>query len=190
MFTNTTIFPIIIEPTYKPEMQSWTLSQYATSDVVENNWMTRQLANAPSGDLDESHLKIAMEVIRRKFLVGLMKQLEKSMTRFEQFFRWKFHVNPTNQEVCRARLTGGGSNSNSKNKKEKPKKGEPAWELLAAQNVYDIQLFEYIETLFDEQAAFVEGIDENFRNIDGTCCKCDPPTFPPEGFSCPMKVLN
>ena len=178
------------EPTYKPELQSWTLEQYATSDVVENNWMVRQLSNTLGGDLDDGHLKTAMEVIRRKFLVGIMKKLEASMTRFEKFFRWKYHVNPTNQEVCRERLTSGGSNSNSQNKKSKPKPGEPVWEMLAAQNVYDMQLYEYIETLFEEQEAFVTGMPDDFRKIDATCCKCDPPTFPPEGFNCPKKVLN
>lgn len=173
-----------------PELQSWTLEQYATSPVIENNWMTRQLANQLSGELNDSHLKIAMEVIRRKFMVGLMNQLPASMTRFEKFYRFKYHVNPTNQEACRERLTAGGSNSNSKNKKEKPKEGEPLWDLLAAQNLFDIQLYEYIETLFVEQEAFVADIPDDFRNIDATCCKCTPPTFPLEGFSCPKKVLN
>ena len=183
-------FVSLAEPSYMPELQSWTLEQYATSSVIENNWITRQLANQPSGDLDDRHLKIAMEVIRRKFMVGIMKKLKESMTRFEKFFRWKYHVNPTNQEACRERLTGGGSNSNEKNKKEKPKPGEPLWDLLAAQNLFDIQLYEYIETLFVEQEAFVTGMPDDFRNIDATCCKCDPPTFPPEGFACPKKVIN
>jgi hypothetical protein len=173
-----------------PELQSWTLEQYATSTVIENNWMTRFLSNQLSGDLDDSHLKIAMEVIRRKFMVGLMNQLPASMTRFEKFYRLKYHVNPTNQEACRERLTSGGANSNSKNKKEKPKNGEPLWDLIAAQNLFDIRLYEYIEALFVEQEAFVADIPDDFRNIDATCCKCDPPTFPLEGFACPKKVLN
>jgi hypothetical protein len=179
------------EPSYAPELQSWTIEQYAKSEKIENNWMTRQLANQLSGDLiTDVHLKIAKEVIRRKFLVGTMSKLQESMTRFEQFFQWKFHVNPPNQEACRKRLTGDGSNSNAKNKKELPKPGEPLWELLAASNLYDIQVYDYIEELFKEQAAFVQGIPENFREIDATCCKCDPPTYPPEGFDCPKQIPN
>jgi len=178
------------EPTYKPELQSWTLEQYAQSDVVENNWMTRLLSNTLAGDLSEEHLQTAMEVVRRKFLVGIMKKLEESMTRFEKFFRWKYHVNPTNQESCRNRLINGGSNTNKKNKKQKPKPGDPVWDMLLAQNVYDMQLYEYIETLFDEQDAFVAGYPDDFRLVDSTCCKCNPPTYPKEGFTCPKKVLN
>jgi len=178
------------EPSYAPELKSWTLEQYARSEKIENNWMTRQLANQPGGELTDYHLKIAMEVIRRKFLVGTMKKLEESMTRFEQFFQWKYHVNPPNQEACRKRLTGGGSNSNAANKKEKPKPGDPVWEAIADSNLFDIQVYEYIESLFEEQAAFVQGMPANFREIDATCCKCDPPTYPPEGFTCPKVIPN
>lgn len=125
------------------------MKQYAESDVVENNWMVRQLSNQLSGDLDDTHLQKALEVVRRKFMVGLMKQVERSMSRFERYYRWTYHVNPTNQEICRERMMSGGSNSNSKNKKEKPKPGDEVWDLLAAQNVYDLQLYEYVETLFE-----------------------------------------
>ena len=37
------------EPSYKPELQGWKMDQYATSDIVENNRMTRQLSNPSWG---------------------------------------------------------------------------------------------------------------------------------------------
>jgi len=86
-------------------LKEWSLEQYAQSDIVENNWMTRQLSGQLGGELTEANLQKAMEVVRRKFMVGLMTQIEPSMTRFEKFFRWKFKVNPPNQEACRAKLT-------------------------------------------------------------------------------------
>lgn len=130
-----------------------------------------------------------MEVVRTKFLVGLMTQIEPTMARFEKFFRWTYHVNPPNQEACRERLMSGGSNSNKANKKP-IEEGDEAWNLLALQNNFDLELYKYIEQLFVEQDAFVTGLPDNFRNVDGTCCKCDPPTFPPEGFTCPQAVKN
>ena len=177
------------EPSYKPELKDWTLEQYAQSDVVENNWMTRQLSNQLAGDLTEDNMNAAMEVVRSKILVGLMSQIESTMSRFEKFFRWTYHVNPTNQEICRAGLMNGGANSNKKNKKPL-KEGDPVWDMLAQQNNFDLQLYNYIETLFHEQEAFVAGLPENFRNVNATCCKCDPPTYPPEGFTCPQAVKN
>jgi hypothetical protein len=173
-----------------PVLQNWTLEEYATSNVIENNWITRQLTNELSGELNDTHLKAAMEVISRKFFVGIMTKLEESMTRFEKLFHWKFRVNPPYQEECRKGLIGRGSNSNRKNKKGKPIPGDPVWDLIAAQNTYDIQLYELIESLFLEQESWVSEIPDDFRNIDATCCRCDPPTFPPEGFSCPKQVQN
>ena len=85
---------------------------------------------------------------------------------------------------------GTGSNSNKKNKKPLPKEGGPARDLLAHQNNFDLPLYKYIEQLFVEQEAFVAGIPDDFRKIDATCCKCDPPTYPPEGFTCPEAVKN
>lgn len=179
------------EPTYDPELKGWTIAQYAQSSKIENNWLTRQLSNQYEGELTEENLKIAMEVIRRKFMVGLMTKIEETMERFERFFHWTYHVNPPNQEKCREQLMAGGSNRNSSGKKkEKPKEGSEDWELLAWQNQYDLQLYLYIEALFSEQEQFVADIPVGFRLVDATCCKCGPPTFPPEGFKCPEAVLN
>lgn len=177
------------EPTYDPELKNWSIEQYATSPRIENNWLTRQLSNQLGGELQDEHLQIAMEVIRRKFMVGLMTEIERTMTRLEQMFRWTYHVNPPNQEACREKLLSGGSNSNSKNKKAKPEPGSKEWELLEWQNLYDMQLYNYIEELFEQQEEYVSTIPQDIRNIDATCCKCDPPTFPPEGFECPLAIL-
>jgi hypothetical protein len=178
------------EPTFDPALKDWTIEEYAKSGKIENNWLTRQLSNQLSGDLEDVHVQKAMEVIRRKFLVGLMTEMEKTMTRLERYFRWTYHVNPKNQEICRDDLLNGGSNSNSKNKKEKPKEGDPAYDLLLAQNQYDMQVWGYIESLFEEQEQYVQDIPEDFRNVDATCCKCGPPTFPPEGFECPAAITE
>mmetsp|Transcript_17249 Transcript_17249/g.21078 ORF Transcript_17249/g.21078 Transcript_17249/m.21078 type:complete len:599 (+) Transcript_17249:157-1953(+) len=177
------------EPTYDPELKNWSIEEYATSDRIENNWLTRQLSNQLAGELTEDDLTLALEVVRRKFFVGLMGEIEATMGRCERFFRWTYHVNPTNQEKCREALLSGGSNSNSANKKAKPEPGSNEWDLLAWQNQFDLRLYEYIEQLFQEQQQFVDSIPDDFRNIDSTCCKCDPPTFPPEGFECPKAIL-
>lgn len=178
------------EPTYDPSLKEMTIEEYAKSPKIENNWLTRQLSNTPGGDLTDEHLNLAMEVVRRKVMVGLMSEIEATMERFERFFRWTYHVNPPNQENCRESLLGGGSNSNSKNKKNKPEPGSEAWELLSWQNNYDLQLYEYVESLFVEQEAFVADIEVGYRNKDATCCKCDPATFPPEGFTCPLAITS
>lgn len=164
------------EPTYNPKLTEMTIAEYARSAYIENNWVTRYLSNRTTGDLNEDNLRVAMDVIRRKFLVGLLTKKQESMERFEKFFRWKYKINPTNQESCRERLLSSGSNAN-KNKMEKPKPGSKDYELLAWQNQYDIALYRYIEILFDQQETFVTAIPDLFRLTGATCCKCEqPPT--------------
>jgi len=164
------------------EVQSMTLAQYAGSPRAENNFLTRQLSNQPYGELTEEHVKVALEVIRRKFLVGLGTYLKASVYRFERFFRWAYRVNPANQEKCRdAIFYKYGAVA-------MPAEGSPEWEILSFQNQYDLQLYGYIESLFKEQEQFVNAISGDIRITDATCCECNPPTFPPEGYTCPLAL--
>merc|ERR1712127_947286 len=159
------------EPTYNPDLAKMTIEEYAQSPLIENNWMVRQLTSSFEGDLTEDHLIVAKEIIRDKFMVGLLHEKEKTMDRFEKFFRWKYRVNPTNQEKCRVELLSSGSNSNAANKKAKPKPGDQAYELVAWQNKMDIALYEYIEELFLEQEQLVADVPDGFREMDASCAK-------------------
>ena len=179
------------EPSYRPDLKNWTLSQYAQSDIMENNWITRQLSNQPTGDLTEDHLTVAMNTVRSKILVGLTNKIGKSMDRFEKFFRWKYRFDPSAQEECRREMMIWGSNSNKNNQREIPIPGDEAYIFLAHQNNFDIRLYEYIESLFEEQEAFVTGHPIDYRKVGATCCECDPPTYMEEGmFKCPQSVKN
>jgi len=166
------------EPTFNPDLANMSLEEYAASPLIENNWMTRQLTSAFEGDLTDQHLEIAKEIVGKKFLVGLLHEKERTMDRVEKFFRWKYRVNPENQEKCRENLLSSGANSNSANKKEKPKPGDSGYDAVAWQNNYDIQLYEYIEQLFEEQEELVKSVPDGFRMMDASCSKCVPPTFP------------
>ena len=166
------------EPTYNPELAKMSIEEYAQSPMIENNWMVRQLTSSFEGDLTDEHLNVAKNIIKEKFMVGLLHEKQRTMDRFEKFFRWKYRVNPTNQEKCREQLLTSGSNSNASNKKVKPKPGEEAWDLVAWQNQYDIQLYEFIEQIFEEQEALVTHVPDGFRMMDASCAKCVPPTFP------------
>ena len=176
------------EATYHPELKDWTIEQYARSNRAEENWMTRQLANNPIDALTDDDFALAKEVLRRKFFVGLIDQMEESMDRFERFFRWSYRVNPHNQEKCReGLLIGGGANRNvNATKKAHLKEGTEGWNLLAEKNKYDLQLYDYVVELFDQQEDLLDvSHPKGFRRIKETCCKCYPPTYPPGGYECP-----
>eukprot|EP00985_Skeletonema_marinoi_P007698 scaffold3433_cov109-Skeletonema_marinoi.AAC.2 len=162
----------------QPALREWTLERYARSTYVENNFLTRQLSNQLQGPLDESHYRKAVEIIRDKFLVGLASQIDQSLDRYEKFFRWTYRIQPKSQEACRKRILLEESAAEKKMKRRMPKEGDPIWAWLLHHNAFDLRLYAYVERLFEEQAVFVKGARENFRNMDTTCCRCEPATFP------------
>lgn len=72
------------EPTFDPELKNWSIKEYAQSSRIENNWLTRQLSGQLGGELHDEDLQLAMEVVRSKFLVGLMTEIEATMSRCEK----------------------------------------------------------------------------------------------------------
>eukprot|EP00957_Ditylum_brightwellii_P151841 11562103-Ditylum_brightwellii.AAC.1 len=58
---TTTIAVADWDPSYRPDLQEWTMEQYATRDIVENNWMTKQLTNQLEDDLNDDHFMLVME---------------------------------------------------------------------------------------------------------------------------------
>ncbi|GFH48415.1 hypothetical protein CTEN210_04891 [Chaetoceros tenuissimus] len=163
-----------------PEVSIMTFEQYAASTKLENNYLTRKLANLQVGELGEEHMEIAMEVIRRKFLVGLTRNRADSLVRFEQFFQWTFRMNPEEQQSCISRIL-----ENIDTGVVLPVQGSTEYQLIEFQNQFDLQLYSYIESLFIQQEQFVSLIPKDIRSQGATCCECSPATIPPEGFQCP-----
>jgi hypothetical protein len=133
-----------------------TIEEYAQSPHMENNLLTRLLINRMEGPLNPEHLIQAKEILRRKFLIGLTSNLEESLERFKFYFGWQKASAlgaPSDEErsrihECEERLINSGDNTLSHPNIEK---GTHAWKLLVAQNIYDIQLYEYAQMLFQEQ---------------------------------------
>ena len=66
-----------------------TLTEYAESTHIENNWMVRYLANQMEGELGKDQLKAAKEILRRKNFIGLVDEFEESMEQFTNYFIWR-----------------------------------------------------------------------------------------------------
>jgi len=162
----------------QPALREWTIERYSRSTYVENNFLTRQLSKQLEGPLEESHYRKAVEIVRDKFLVGLTTKMDESLGRFEKYFRWTYRIHPESQESCRSRILSEDLAAEEKLKQRMPKEDDPNWAWLLHHNAFDLRLYAYIEKLFEEQAVFVKGAAENFRNIDTTCCRCEPATFP------------
>eukprot|EP00586_Coscinodiscus_wailesii_P008895 CAMPEP_0172522212 /NCGR_PEP_ID=MMETSP1066-20121228/293000_1 /TAXON_ID=671091 /ORGANISM="Coscinodiscus wailesii, Strain CCMP2513" /LENGTH=587 /DNA_ID=CAMNT_0013305195 /DNA_START=52 /DNA_END=1815 /DNA_ORIENTATION=+ len=151
------------EPTYNSDLKSMSLDDYAKSEYIEDNFVTRSLIHKSRGELNNSDVSMAMDIIRRKILVGLTEKLNESIDRFEKFFDWHFHDN-TVQEQCRNGLLKVGGNAN-KQKVKAPDRDSETYQHLAAKNQYDIQIYNYAKRLFKEQEDFVRDKPDDFRLI-------------------------
>ena len=135
------------------DLQGVTIEDYAKGKGIENNWMTRFLTGQMEGELSKEQLELAKVLLRRKFLVGFLDDIEESMFRFMKYNGWKFSDQDTeqlNQEECLKTLTQVGVNKNPV-KYEMPQRGSQAYALITWQTQYDMKLYEYAKELFDKQ---------------------------------------
>jgi hypothetical protein len=162
----------VTDPHYNAEISSMTLEQFANSPYMEHDLLTRYLSNQVEGPLSQVNLNQAMDILRRKVLVGLLDKRELSMARFEKFFNWKYRIQPEVQESCRKKYLGITTSLKSR-RDDKLLPGTLSYELLASYNKFDMQLYNYIEILFEEQADFTKSYPDGYRLVDASCCVCD-----------------
>jgi hypothetical protein len=135
-----------------PELTGLTFPQYMLSpgDHVENNYLTRTLSGRHEGILLIHHLDVAREFLRSKFVVGLASDLPTSAEMFIQTFGWlnmTDSVSIKNLDLCDNNVY------NSLSQKSPPvvAEGSEGYNLLIAENWFDLKLYEYVEHLFQMQ---------------------------------------
>jgi hypothetical protein len=113
------------------------------------SWLTRSLNGGLVGKISRKHTFLAKEVLRTKFLIGLLPQLDESMKRFEKYFGWD---NKSNNKNCVQDLVNGGMNRNLG--REFVEEWSKEYISLLRHNSFDMELFHYAEELFDEQGKY------------------------------------
>jgi len=169
---------------YDPDLQYISLEMFARSTRKDNNnYMVRLLSNTmdveDDNSITEEHLDIAKEVLRKKCIIGLLNHKQESITRLQQYFKWKMNPamsssSPFDQSsFCQEKLlTWGWSNKNAHPNIEET---SPAYELLQKKNALDIALYEYAKVLYEEQGEMIGTMvkeervrvrEEQMRNYD------------------------
>ena len=135
-----------------PAVAGMTLQQYVRSgeDRLENNHLTRYLSGRYHGDLREEHLDIAREFLRRKFVVGLARDLPTTAELFSRVFGWR---NVTDVRGSESVDQCSDSIFHELAAKTQPslEVGSEGWKMVMAQNWFDLKLYEYAEHLFHLQ---------------------------------------
>lgn len=129
------------------------IEDYAQGNGIENNWMTRFLTNRMTGELTKDDMEQAKQILKEKFLIGLLEDLDETVYRIMKYNEWKYDADETakmKQEDCIRDLTTVGSAINP-DPYEIPTRGTQAYALITWQTQFDTKLFEYAKQLFDEQ---------------------------------------
>lgn len=152
------------EPTYNERWQKMSLTEWASRERGENNWMVRKLVGKdPTAELGPQDLNVAKEIIRNKFIIGLMDRYQESIHRFNAFLGVD-ESSPRSQqcmeEFTEAKSSNKRGKKNDGNSYEHPeaKEGSPAWKSLAEIHSYDVELFKFIRKEYGQQAHLYEGM--------------------------------
>ena len=148
------------EPTYDPTLADMTLLDYANSNKVEENWITRFLVHEYSGRLSDDAVEKAKQIMRDKMVVGILGNFQESLKRFELYFDW-WEDNKTKGIAARMVQCQQNHGRTKQNKISHPLPDEedPAYQRLLQLNWADMQLYLYALKLFEEQAVLVQHKD-------------------------------
>jgi len=128
-----------------PAIAAMSLADFATYKLP-NNEMVRTLASkGPEEDLSEDDLFMAMEILRRKCVVGLTHRMAESMVRFHGYFGW-YSLMVDGVSQCQS-----ASLVSTVNPAPAPQAGSPAYNVMMTQNRLDLRLYEYALYLYDVQ---------------------------------------
>eukprot|EP00581_Thalassiosira_minuscula_P014695 CAMPEP_0183718546 /NCGR_PEP_ID=MMETSP0737-20130205/11772_1 /TAXON_ID=385413 /ORGANISM="Thalassiosira miniscula, Strain CCMP1093" /LENGTH=328 /DNA_ID=CAMNT_0025948123 /DNA_START=34 /DNA_END=1020 /DNA_ORIENTATION=+ len=137
------------ERQYSPEWEDMDLHDWAEKENLEINAIVKRLAGkSQRHEATDMDLELAKETIRKRFVVGLTDEMEESISRFNTV------MGISEEKRCKECMnTYFGENEKKENSNPHPtvEQDDPGWQLLAEQNSYDLQLYEFILELFAEQ---------------------------------------
>lgn len=162
------------EPTYNTHWQTMSLTEWASRQRGEDNFMVRKLVGKdPKAELGPDDLNLAIEIIRRKFLIGLLDRYQESIHRFNVYLGVDESL-PRNQqcinEFTESKKSDTRGKKNEGNSYEHPevKEGTQAWKSLAKIHSYDVALFKFIRTEYGQQAKLFEEATEQVADKSTT----------------------
>lgn len=159
------------ERTYRPEWANMTVLEWANLPNAEEDYMVRKLVGKSFGmEADETDLIIAKELVRQRFIVGLMGEMNESIRRFNivlgideenersQKCMGEFGLSTPTEEDDKAPMEAVKKNSNSHPKFEE---GSSEYDAVAGRNHLDMLLYKYVEALFEAQKEIVDSFLED-----------------------------
>ena len=159
------------EQRYRAKHANMTLIEWASLPDEEDNYMIHKLVGKKHGEkVDETDLIIAKQLVRRRFVVGLTKEMDESIRRFTTVLGVDNMSTDGRIQQCMEELYETGKNKEMGHPKvsickedihgfgqpnifshvsflshDQIEEGSPEYEAVAAKNKLDILLYKFIE---------------------------------------------
>jgi hypothetical protein len=146
------------ERSYRPEWSKMTLLNWAKSNNPEDNFMVRKIVGKQWNEKVTQHdLYVAKKVLKDHVVVGLMNESEESFRRFNLAIGID-ESERKNQECMKEFFEpdDGAEVAKNSNQHRKVFPDTAEWNVLAAKNTLDMDLYEYVERLFEEQKEIID----------------------------------
>ena len=147
----------------KAEDKAMSYDEFAYSDYVADNWMTRTLVRkSQEEELTAQDMHTAKEILRRKALVGIYSDIIGAVRHYVRYFGWDNAMNGgklnTGTLSCfeRAILEGMGKDTygtDTKLDEAETQEGSVAWRKIMEMNRFDFELYAYSKQLYKFQIA-------------------------------------
>lgn len=148
-------------PERHDELSKMSYLEFASSDFVDDNWITRALVHKMYGEvLTPQDMETAKEILRRKAIIGLYDDAYVSFKKYARYFNWDqlrtggYFTDDANQcfrdmiEVAKSKDEVLGTLNL---KEEEAKEDSDAWKTLLGRNTYDYELYMYGKHLYKYQ---------------------------------------
>lgn len=163
------------ERTFRPEWVGMSIMEWASNHNLDENFIVKKIVGKKLSEAaDIGDLVTAKEIVRRRFVVGLMNDMEESIRRFnvvlglhhmdergqlcmEQYFHSKDTMGVNVDAGSDEGKTRAANDMNS-NPHPKVLEGSPEYNLLAERNSLDMILYKYITLLYTEQKRLIDSL--------------------------------
>jgi hypothetical protein len=141
------------------ELMKLSYEEFADSDFVDDNWMTRALVNKVYGEvLTPTDMATAKEILRRKAIVGWYIEPYISFKKFARYFNWDqlrtggyFTVDTEECFQSMIKVAENKDEGLGDLNDAETKEGSKAWETIMERNLYDYELYMYGQYLYRYQ---------------------------------------
>jgi len=144
------------ENTYRPEWKDMEILEWIQGVNIDNDHMVKKLAGKIQRDkATREDLELAKRTVRNRFIVGLMTEMEESVHRYNAVMGID-EEEDNNGRKCMQSYFGKGVRKQNSNSHAKVEKDSPAYQLLVEKNQLDIELYEYVLQIFDQQEDLIK----------------------------------